>query len=83
MDDQRTEGMAFSSALDAIMAHLRWHTRPWKKWWPDLQKKKNIYICMFAMSWDFSPPSHNSLTFSFSLLHFCFNYFPLTNNVYS
>ena len=42
-----------------------------------------VYIHMLAMSWDFSTPSHNSLTFLFSLLHFCFKYFTLTSNVYS
>ena len=42
-----------------------------------------VCVCMLAMWWDFSSPSHDSLAFLFSLLHFCFKYFTLTNNVYS
>ena len=47
MDDPKTEGVTFFSALDAIMVHLRWHTHHWKKWWPNPQEKMEIYIYIY------------------------------------
>ena len=46
MNDPKTEGVTFFRALDAIMAHLRWHTRHWRKWGQTHRKNGYINMCV-------------------------------------
>lgn len=48
MDDPKTEGVPFFSALDVIMAHLGWHTHHWKKRWPNPQEKMDIQYIYYV-----------------------------------